>query len=360
MITKDYRPRTFNQIIGHKKTIDFFKQASIDRSYPDVMFFEGNSGSGKTTTALVVASTVNCLSPIVDNGVAQPCGECCECRSILNETFAGDVHFFKSAEMEKEDIINLENLASQTPWHGGKKNIIIIDEIQSLGKSSKEATLNLLEKKRKDTMFILCTMDVSKIDRAILSRGQVYKFKPLSASEIGQSLLNILSAIDPDEKIPISSSVLVTISQNSWGSIRQAQQYLQACIDRKLYDDESIEQELGFFSDEKGYEIFNKLLNKDVSIYSHLKNVKHEDFYIYAWSILSSIEKTIRTGDPEDFKYKSSLAIKNSENYKAVCDLFLDTAQTSQGYFKDYLFDFYLGQYLQNSVPVMRRVREKK
>jgi replication-associated recombination protein RarA len=203
-------------------------------------------------------------------------------------------------------------------------------------------------------------MDVSKIDRAILSRGQVYKFKPLSASEIGQSLLNILSAIDPEEKIPISPSVLVTISQNSWGSIRQAQQYLQACIDRKLYTDGDIEQELGFFSDEKGYEIFSKLLNKDSSIYSHLQNVRREDFYIYAWSVLSSVEKSIKTLDQEDFKYKSSIAIKNNENYSSLCDMFISLTQTMNGYFKDYIFDFYLGQYLQNVVPIVRRVREKK
>lgn len=359
MITKEFRPRTFDQVIGQIINIKTFKKMSIDMNYPDVIFLEGNTGSGKTTTGLIIASLINCEHPVKNGDHYDPCLECASCKSVLNETFSNDIHFFKSAEMEKEDIIELENLASQTPWHGGKKNVIVIDEIQSLGKSSKEATLNLLEKKRKDTIFILCTMDIAKIDRAILSRGQVYKFKPLTSKEIGEALIKSLDVIDPDEKLPIAPSVLVTISQNSYGSIRQAQQYLQRVIESELYTDELVEQELGFFSEQKGYDIFNKLLGKDQSFFQSIANVKTEDFYIYSWSILGSIQKTLQTIDKEDFKYKSSLAIYNSQNYKPLCEAYLNINRDTGNWFREHIYNYYIGEYMKNEAPVLTRTRQK-
>jgi DNA polymerase III gamma/tau subunit len=262
--------------------------------------------------------------------------------------------------MEKEDIVNLENLASQTPWNGGNKTVIIIDEIQSLGKSSKEATLNLLEKKRKDTIFILCTMDVSKIDKAILSRGQVFKFKPLSQSEIGTAIIKNLEILDPEEKLPINPSVLVTISQNSYGSIRQAQQYLQRIVDSELFTDDLVESELGFFSEEKGYSIFNRLLVKDTSFFQSIASVKSEDFYIYSWAILSSVQKTLRTLDKEDFKYKSSYEIANSPNYKELCDTYLNINRDTGNWFREHIYNYYIGEYMKNDAPALVRVRQKK
>lgn len=361
MITKEFRPRKFDEIIGHTKQVEFFKRASIDCSYPDVMFFEGGSGSGKTTTAMIIGSVINCEHPIKNSqGYFDPCLECPSCKAILNETFSKDVHFFKSADMEKDDILDLENLASQMPWQGGKKNVIIIDEIQSLGKSSKEATLNLLEKKRKDTIFILCTMDVSKIDKAILSRGQVYKFNPLSSTDVGKALIKTLEVVDPKEEIPIQPSVLVTLSQNSWGSIRQAQQYLQSCIDLKLYTDDDVEENLGFFSEQKGYDIFNSLVERKNNFWDLISTVKAENFYIYAWSILSTVNKTLQTCDKEDWKYKSSSSIKNSVNFKQVCDLFVQMNNLMGTYFKEYIFTYCVGDYMSVNIPVMTRTRERK
>ena len=360
LISKEYRPRKFSEVIGQKFTINTFKKYSVDNRWPDVMFYEGNSGSGKTTTALIVAAIINCEHPILNkDGYYDPCLECASCKSILNETFSHDTHFFKSAEMEKNDIIELENLASQTPWHGGKKNVVVIDEIQSLGKSSKEATLNLLEKKRKDTIFILCTMDVSKIDKAILSRGQVYKFKSLNSSEIGEALLKNLSVIDPEETILIPSSVLLTIAQNSWGSIRQAQNYLQRCIDSELFTDELLIEELGLISEQRGYEILTKLLNKDYSFYDAIRTVKAEDFYIYSWAVISSVQKSIQTLDHEDFKYKSSLAMSQMTNYKELCNIYLSINRDVGSWFREYIYNYYIGEYMKKETPVLTRVRQK-
>ena len=357
MISKEFRPRKFSDIIGQDKTIKCFEKKSVDLSYSDVMFFEGSSGSGKTTTALIIASIINCELPVKnDKGYFDPCLECASCKSVLNETFTQDIHFIKSSEMEKQDIINLEELASYSPLHGGKKNVVVIDEMQNLDKGSKAATLNLLEKKRKDTVFILCTMDSSKIDTAVLDRGQVFKFKSLTHTELGNAIIKNLEEIDPENKIPIPPEVILSIAENSHGSVRKAQQSLQRCIESELYTLEDVESELDFFSEKKGFEIFQALINKETSFFKLISTVKQENFYYYAWSVIGSNQKVLATMDNEDFKYKSAKAMSSSPNYSKLCEAMLEINKT---YFKDYIFDYYIGEYMK-TVPVMNRIREKK
>jgi DNA polymerase III subunit gamma/tau len=362
MIAKEARPKYFTDIIGHKNNVKTFiaKAKTLDFDYPDVMFMAGSTGTGKTTSALIIGATVNCHNLVEKDGNYQPCWNCPSCKSIMNETFSQDVHFFKSSEMEKQDIINLENLASTDPLYGGRKNVIIIDEAQNLAKSSKGATLNLLEKKRKNTIFILCTMDASAFDKATLSRGQVYNFKPLSASEVGEALIKQLEIIDPEEKIPIESEVLVLISQNSEGSVRLAEQYLERCIDSEIYTLQEAELEFQFVSEVKGYELFNLLINKDVKFYDKLQTVKSEAFYIYAWSILGNLNNSILTLSKDDWKYKNSKEILNSPNYKKLASTFLSINKDTNGWFKEHIFNYYIGEYMNEEIPTMTRVRQRR
>lgn len=362
MIAKDSRPRYFKDIIGHKNNVKTFiaKAKDLKFEYPDVMFMTGDTGTGKTTSALVIAATVNC-SDLQNNGeYFEPCWKCSSCKSILNETFNCDVHFFKSSEMEKSDIINLEELASTDPLFGGRKNVIIIDEAQNLAKGSKGATLNLLEKKRKNTIFILCTMDESAFDKATLSRGQVYRFKALPASDVGEALIKQLDLIDPEQKIPIAPEVLVLISQNSNGSIRLAEQYLERCIDSEIYTLEQAEEEFNFMSEVKGYELFNLLVAKDVSFYDKLKTVKSDAFYIYAWSILGNLNSAVLTLDKDDWKYKSSKAILDSPNYEKLSKAFLEINRDTSGWFKEHIFNYHIGNYMNEEIPTMTRVRRRR
>ncbi len=361
MISKQIRPRFFKDVIGHKANIKAFELYAKENSFPDVMLFQGNSGSGKTTCANIIATTINCENPkINESGYPEPCLECPNCKSVVDETYMHDTHFFNASEMGPEDVIKLEERASMSPWHGGKKTIIIIDEFQQLSAKSKGATLVLLEKKRKDSIFILCTMDVKGIDKAIQSRAQTYLFKPLNTNEIGESIIKTLELIDPEEKIPFDSKSLVLLAQNSWGSARQAQQYLERCIASELWTVEQIEQEFNFMSEEKGYEIFNDLINKNVDFYKKLESVKSENFYIYAWSIISSANKSLIMCHEEDWKYINSKKIILNINFIDLCETFILINKEIGTYFKEYIFDYYISKYMSKSVPKMVRERVKK
>lgn len=360
MIAQSQRPRKFSEVVGHKANLEAFKAKAKDFDYPEVIILAGLSGSGKSTCANIIASTINCSDPQMnDQGYHDPCGKCPSCLSVINETFSHDIHYYTGTSLEKEGVLGLEEDASMSPWHGGRKTIVLVDEFQDLKERAKSATLQLLEKKRKDTVFILCTMDMSSIDKSISSRGQVYTFKPLSASDIYKILVDTLQAVDPEEKIPMEPEALILLSQNSWGSARQAQSYLERCIDSKLYTVEQIEQELNFLSEVKGYEIFNKLIAKDTSFYQELKNVTPADFYIYSWSILSTLNKTLLTVDPDDWKYKSSKAILDSPNYEALAQAYLNINRDTNGWFKGHIFDYYIGKYMMKEPTIRTRVKKE-
>ncbi|NTW90717.1 MAG: AAA family ATPase, partial [Erysipelotrichaceae bacterium] len=323
MLAKEFRPRKFSEVIGQQKNILAFTKKAVEFDYPDVMFMVGPTGSGKTTSALIIGATVNCKNPIMnEKGYVDPCMECSSCKSVLNETFNQDIHFIKSSEMGKDDILELETLAASSPLWGGKKQVIIIDEAQNLTKGSKGATLNLLEKKRKDTIFILCTMDATAFDKSITSRGQVYTFKPLTTEEVGASILKQLELIDPEEKLPFDTEALVLLAQNSFGSARQACQYLDRCIDSELFTVKDIEKELSFISEVKAYSMVEKLLNKHPSFYDDLDTTTATAFYSYAWAVLASVYKSSLTLDQEDWKYKNSRKILLNPNYDSLIEAF--------------------------------------
>ncbi len=361
---KETRPRKLSEVQGHEKTIKAFEKKSVDMDFPSVMIFEGVSGSGKTSCASIIASVINCQNPIKnEEGYFDPCQECASCKSVIQETYTSDILYFNggdyvNSETQREAIVQLEEYASLSPWHGGKKTIIIIDEFQVLGGKAKSASLQLLEKKRKDTLFILCTMDVNSIDSSILSRGQVYKFKPLTPEEIGKILLKQLKISDPEEKLPFEIDALLLLSRNSQGSGRQALQYLERCIDAELYTVREIENELGFISEVKAYSMLAKLLNRDKSFYDDMGTIKAEDFYSYTWSILSTLQKTILSLDPDDWKYKASMTTLRHPNYRNLIDLFLKINNQNGYYFKMYIFHYYIGEFLSNTPPVL--VQEEK
>ncbi len=126
------------------------------------------------------------------------------------------------------------------------------------------------------------------------------------------------------------------------------------------YEDIGAEEEFNFMSEVKGYELFNLLVAKDVSFYDKLKTVKSDAFYIYAWSILGNLNSAVLTLDKDDWKYKSSKAILDSPNYDKLSKAFLEINRDTSGWFKEHIFNYYIGEYMNESVPVLTRVRQRR
>ncbi len=289
MFSLEKRPFSFDEMVGNKGTLAEMRNRSLTKNFPQVMFFAGESGSGKSTLAFIIGALINCKNPIKTEGQLSPCGECPYCKSIKDERYRGDFHYFDCSSMSKDDVTKINQIVASSPMFDENK-IIILDEAQELSKTGKGATLKLLEKKRKNVYFILCTMAPEKIDKAILDRGQVYKFRELDREDIVEYLAEILRGEGLFETIEESfiTEGIFTIAENSHGSARAAASYLERCIVGKFYTSAQILEEFGFVSEQTTFDIVLKLLKKDFSGLNELAKIDMKEFFFITRKALTS------------------------------------------------------------------------
>lgn len=347
MFSLDYRPHILEDMAGQKGTVNEFKNRSKEINFPEAMIFEGESGTGKTTAALIVAALINCTNPKkLKNGEHQPCGECASCKDIINEKFYRDVTFFDASTMSKGDTIAIEKIVNVSPMYD-KNKIIIIDEAQELSKASKGATLKLLEKKRKNVHFILCTMDAKSIHKAVRDRCQQYKFRKLDPTSISEYLFKVLEIEDPNEEVPevFITEGLTTIADNSDGSVRNALQHLERCMIGKFYTNEDIVREFGFVSDEALFNMIYKLLKKDATILNELQKVDMKEFFYKSRKILTDgmIYRMTQVSESE-WKEKNAKAIAKFDSVLPLLNAY--AKMSAAPFFLDSVFLHILIEYM--------------
>jgi len=212
-----YRPLQLKDVVGQKYVIETLKQATIKDQFAHSYLMSGNHGCGKTSTARILATLMNCEN-IVDG---QICGECRACKSI-HVGASLDVKELDGATKRKiEDIRELIDGASWSP-NELKRKIYIIDECHMLTKEATSALLKIVEEPPPYLTFIFCTTEIKKILPTILSRCQRFNFTKLSSSDI----TGRLAYIAKHENINIEEEGLVAISKMARGSMRDAIGYL--------------------------------------------------------------------------------------------------------------------------------------
>lgn len=282
MLTLSDRPFAFSEMIGQKGIIKEMEKRSITNDFPSVMIFEGPSGTGKTTLACIIAALLSDPNPIVHpNGVKDPNPNSPACKAIRETKFNRDVVFKDGSKMGKDDIAELENTLMLAPRFDGKK-VIIIDEAQALSKVAKGATLTLLEKQRKDTYIILCTMDIDSFDKAVRSRGPNYRFRSPSSTEIAEYLLNYTEKLDlsTDESMEeFYTKGLFTIAENCDGSVRTALQNFERCVTGEFFTVAEIEREFNIISNDKLADLIKMLYDKNKDVIKAIKEFGSKEFY---------------------------------------------------------------------------------
>lgn len=320
MLTVNERPFSLDHIVGQKGIISEFKERSKKKDYPSVMIFAGQSGTGKTTLANIIAALINDENPIDRGDFLDPNPETPSSRAILEEKYSRDTSFYDASRMSKDDILKLEELVSTEPMFDNNR-VIILDEAQELSKTSKGAALKLLEKKRKNTYIILCTMNPEAFDSSIRGRGLYYAFRSPTTTEIATNLFSLAERIGkvlPDEFLETG---IFSIADNCEGSVRMSVQMLERCIAGGFYSAEQIEAEFGVISNSRLYDIIKGLVAKDKSQFGSLKKMDPKDFYYAASKFLSEAVIYLRVGHVEaswkEQQFKALVPIKNS-----VFDLF--------------------------------------
>ena len=235
-IHQTYRPQVLGDLAGQDFIRDTLSKAITRQMVAPAYLFHGPRGTGKTSTARILAKSLNCLeSP----GVA-PCGQCSSCRGI-EAGDALDTYEYDCGSNGNVDFIReLKEKAGLKPMQGGRK-IIILDEIHQASSAAFSALLKLLEEPPSHCVFILCTTEPDKLPPAIRSRCQSFRFRGLSSTVIAKQLKHIAEA----EGLAITDGALRQLAIASNGGLRDSQTLLGSLAPHGEIDESLVAQALG-------------------------------------------------------------------------------------------------------------------
>lgn len=219
---RTYRPRTVRQLDNtHAQSAltAIIESGRVAHAY----LFTGPRGTGKTTTARILAKAVNCTHR--KNPIQDPCDTCDNCTSITHGSCTDVLEIDAASNRGIDEIRELRQRIALAPTQVRRK-VYIIDEVHMLTSEAFNALLKTLEEPPSHALLILCTTEVHKVPQTIVSRCQEILFESASAKELLSALTRIVKA----EKLAIDRDVLETIGEASDGSFRDAVKYLEQLV----------------------------------------------------------------------------------------------------------------------------------
>ncbi len=187
---REWRPKLFSDVVGQQHITTTLKNAIKSDRIAHAYLLCGTRGTGKTSTAKILAKAINCLNPIE----GEPCNECEMCKSI-NQGTAIDVTELDAASHNSVD--NIRDIIDdvQYPPQEAKYKVFIIDEVHMLSIGAVNAFLKTLEEPPSRVIFILATTDPQKLPITILSRCHRFDFKRISSENIFLRLKQITDSL---------------------------------------------------------------------------------------------------------------------------------------------------------------------
>ncbi len=218
---RKWRSQTFDDLVGQEPIIRTLKNALKSDNVKHAYLFTGPRGTGKTSTARLLAKTVNCSNP--KDG--EPCNECLQCREI---TFGNSFNVIEIDAASNRGIDNIRDLREKVmmPPSTGKYKVYVLDEAHMLTNEAFNALLKTLEEPPPYAIFVLATTDVHKMLPTVLSRCQRFDFKRISTSQIVKHLLYI----SEQEHIKLDRSAAELIARTAAGGMRDALSLLDQAI----------------------------------------------------------------------------------------------------------------------------------
>ena len=204
------RPEVFSEILGQQHIVKILKHQIETDTVSHAYLFCGTRGTGKTTTARILATAVNCLS----DG-ERPCGHCANCMAIKDGTFMDVIEIDAASNNGVENIRELRESVKYPPAIGRKK-VYIIDEVHMLSTGAFNALLKTLEEPPENVMFILATTEPQKLPATILSRCMRLDFKRVPQNILMEGMREICT----DKGVEITESALKLLSNCADGSVR--------------------------------------------------------------------------------------------------------------------------------------------
>jgi DNA polymerase-3 subunit gamma/tau len=253
---RKYRSQTFGEILGQEHVTRTLANAISEGRVAHAYLFTGPRGTGKTSTARILAKALNC----VEGPTPEPCGKCESCVAIANGSSL-DVIEMDAASHSKVD--ETREVLSGVPLAtaGGRRKVYVIDEVHMLSAGSFNALLKTLEEPPPHVIFILATTEAHKVLPTIVSRTQRFDFRRIPS----EALESHLGEISKLENIDIDPGAIAVLARHAEGSARDALSSLDqlATLGRHVTVDDA-ERLLGRRSEEALVDLFDAIAKGDL------------------------------------------------------------------------------------------------
>lgn len=215
-----FRPQRFSEVLGQEHVTKALQNAVSQDRVSHAYLFSGPRGTGKTSTARILAKALNCLSPVD----GEPCCECSSCLSITEGRSFDVVELDAASNSKVEDMRSLIALAPTGTM--GKWKVYIIDEVHMLSSAASNALLKTLEEPPSHVVFVLATTDAQKVIPTIKSRTQHYEFRFLDDSTLGE----LIESVKKRANLNLDGAALSWLMSKGGGSARDTLSYLDQIV----------------------------------------------------------------------------------------------------------------------------------
>lgn len=273
MYYRKYRPQLFSEISKPNDVAVALSNQIKNNKSVHAYLFVGPRGTGKTTTARILAKALNCTD-LKDNG--DPCDKCDNCIAIKNGSFYDLIEIDAASNRGIDDIRELKEKIKLAP-SAGKNKVYIIDEVHMLTPEAFNALLKTLEEPPANVTFILCTTEAHKVPATIKSRCQIFKFKRATIDQLTIKLESIVK----NEDINIDKQDIVQIAKAAHGGFRDAETILQQVAEGEV----EVGALVSVIDKEIFVELFDHIIKKDAKKSLHIVKKLYEDGVdLYLWT----------------------------------------------------------------------------
>ncbi|OQX54321.1 MAG: hypothetical protein B5M53_05940 [Candidatus Cloacimonas sp. 4484_209] len=272
VIARKYRPKNFSEIVGQEHITKTLVNAITNNRVAHAYLFSGPRGVGKTTTARVLAKSLNC-----EKGPTPfPCNVCQNCKEI-DESINLDVLEIDGASNRGiDEVRTLQENTRYAPGRG-KYKIYIIDEVHMLTKQAFNALLKTLEEPPEHVIFIFATTEPYQVPMTVLSRTQRFNFRRLTVHEIEKKL----RSISDEEEIDIDDTALRLIARQADGSLRDAEGMLDQMFtfSSGKISEKEVREVFGFVEEDMYFSLTNAIIPKDEKKILEIVNIIYDKGY---------------------------------------------------------------------------------
>jgi DNA polymerase-3 subunit gamma/tau len=211
---KRYEPLNFKDIMGQENIVKELLTRSKNDNFSQVMFFTGNTGTGKTSLEKIVAKSILCDTKVD----GEPCNTCTSCQNVILDKNSEHYEVYDASKIGKDAMQGIiESAHKISPFSKKKLKVIVIDELQEIKSSSAEKSLlKALESPRDNIFWLVSSMDNTKLNLATIDRCTPYYFRNLKEEKISERLFEICEKENiemNEEKI----NILFALSNHSHG-----------------------------------------------------------------------------------------------------------------------------------------------